>query len=160
MRIPKSILTWTENDLELLRNDSYNLEDMNIEFKKQYGGDPDELRRDIVSFANSEGGGYLLFGIRDDPFELIGMTRGEVDHLKSTINHVSNSNIDSHLDPPPILNSIYLSNGLYILGYKLFQKKKVCIGLEELIIQMLWTFIFTRFGFVLMVVKDCSLWMK
>ena len=79
MKIDKSILTWTIDDLELLRDDPYNLEDMNIEYKEQYSGNPSELRKDIVSFANSEEGGYILFGIRDDPFELIGMTRNELE---------------------------------------------------------------------------------
>ena len=59
MRIDKPILGWTENDLEMLQNDPYNLEDMNIEYKEQYNGDPNELRRDIVSFANSKVSGYI-----------------------------------------------------------------------------------------------------
>jgi len=124
MRIDKPILTWTEDDLELLRDDPYNLEDMNIEYKEKYSGDSNELRKDIVSFANSEVGGYILFGIRDDPFELIGMTRNELDYLKNTIDHIINWNIDPHLDPPPIKNPIYLSNGLYVLGVQIFPKEK------------------------------------
>ena len=80
MKLNKPILEWNQEDIEMLRDDPYNLEDLNIEYKEQYSGDANELRRDIVSFANYEVGGYLLFGIRDDPFELIGMTRGEVDN--------------------------------------------------------------------------------
>ncbi len=124
MRIDKPILTWTEADLELLRDDPYNLEDTNIEYKVQYSEDSNELRKDIVSFANSEVGGYILYGIRDDPFELIGMTRNKVDNLKNTIDNIINLNIDPHLDPPPILYPIYLSNGLYVLGVQVFPKQK------------------------------------
>ena len=61
MKIDKPILAWTIDDLELLRDDPYNLEDMNIEYKEQYSGNPSELRKDIVSFANSEVGGYILY---------------------------------------------------------------------------------------------------
>ncbi|KKN35859.1 hypothetical protein LCGC14_0779480 [marine sediment metagenome] len=44
MKIDKSILTWTKDNLEVLRDDPYNLEDMNIEYKKQYNGDSNKLR--------------------------------------------------------------------------------------------------------------------
>ncbi len=123
MRIDKPILGWTENDLKVLQNDPYNLEDMNIEYKEQYNRDTSELRRDVVSFANSETGGYILYGIKDDPFEIIGMTRGEVDKLKNTIDHIINKNIDPRLDPPPISNPIYLYNNLYVLGLQVFPKQ-------------------------------------
>ena len=123
MKIDKSILTWTKDDLEVLRDDPYNLEDMNIEYKVQYNRDVHELRRDIVSFANSEVGGYILYGIRDDPFELIGMIRGEVDKLKNTIDHIINLKIDPRLDPPPISHPIYLNNNLYVLGVQVFPKQ-------------------------------------
>ncbi len=123
MKIDKSILTWIKDDLEVLRDDPYNLEDMNIEYKVQYNRDVHELRRDIVSFANSEVGGYILYGIRDDPFELIGMIRGEVDKLKNTIDHIINLKIDPRLDPPPISHPIYLNNNLYVLGVQVFPKQ-------------------------------------
>jgi len=128
MKINKPILAWTEEDLEILRDDPYNLEDMNIEYKVQYNGDPDELRRDIVSFANSVVGGYILYSIRDDPFELIGMTREEIDNLKNTIDHIINLNID----PPPISNPIYLSSGLYVLGVQVFPKEKGLYGIRRI----------------------------
>ncbi|KKN27466.1 hypothetical protein LCGC14_0864380 [marine sediment metagenome] len=123
MRIDKPILGWTKNDLEILQNDPYNLEDMNIEYKKQHNRDLNELRRDIVSFANSEVGGYILYGIRDDPFELIGITRGEVDKLKNTIDHIINHKIDPRLDPPPISHPININNNLYVLGVQVFPKQ-------------------------------------
>ena len=123
MKINKQILAWTQKDLEILRDDPYNLEDMNIEYKVQYNGYPDELRRDIVSFANSEIGGYILYGIRDDPFELIGVTRGEVDKLKNTIDQIINQSIDPRLDPLPLLHPIYLKNNLYVLGVQIFPKQ-------------------------------------
>ena len=54
MKINKPILAWNQEDTEMLRDDPYNLEDLNIEYKEQYSGDANELRRDIVSFANSK----------------------------------------------------------------------------------------------------------
>lgn len=132
MKINKHILGWTEEDLEILRDDPYNLEDMNIEYKVQYNGDPDELRRDVVSFANSVVGGYILYGIRDDPFELIGIARGEIDNLKNSIDQIINLNIDPHLDPPPISNPIYLSSGLYVLGVQIFPKEKGLYGIRRI----------------------------
>ncbi|KKK83175.1 hypothetical protein LCGC14_2796010, partial [marine sediment metagenome] len=123
LRIDKPILDWTENELKMLQNDPHNLEDMNIEYKEHYNRDSSELRRDVVSFANSEVGGYILYGIRDDPFEIIGTTRGEVDKLKNTIGHIINQNIDPRLDPPPISHPIYLYNNLYVLGVQIFPKQ-------------------------------------
>jgi len=131
MKINKPIMAWTIDNLEILRDDPYNLEDMNIEYKEQYNGDPDELRKNIVSFANSETGGYILFGIRDDPFELIGISRKEVDKIKTTIDSVINTKIDPHLDPPLITNSIYLPSALYILGVQIFPKKKGVYAIRE-----------------------------
>ncbi|MHA1375697.1 MAG: AlbA family DNA-binding domain-containing protein [Promethearchaeota archaeon] len=124
MKIDKPILAWTIVDLELLRNDPYNLEDINIEYKEQYSGNPDELRKDIVSFANSEEGGYILYGIRDDPFELTGINRSQLDSIKNAIDSIINIKIDPHLDPPPATNPIHLSDGLYVLGVQIFQKKR------------------------------------
>ena len=131
MKVNKPILAWTIEDLEILRDDPYNLEDMNIEYKEQYNGDADELRKDIVSFANSETGGYILFGVRDDPFELIGISRKEVDNLKTTIGSVINTKIDPHLDPPPITNPISLPSTLFILGVQIFPKKKGVYAIRE-----------------------------
>ncbi len=132
MKINKPILGWNEEDLKSLQDDPYNLEDMNIEYKERYNGDADELRRDVVSFANSAVGGYILYGIRDDPFELIGMIRRDVDNLKNTIDHIINLNIDPHLDPSPISNPIPLSNGLYSLGVQIFPKEKGIYGIRRL----------------------------
>jgi len=124
MKIDKPILVWTIDDLELIRDDPYNLEDMNIEYKEQYSGSSSELRKDIVSFANSEVSGYILYGIRDDPFELIGISRSQLDNLINTIDTIINFKIDPHLDPPPTTNPIYLSDGLYVLGVQIFPKEK------------------------------------
>ncbi len=90
MNIDKPILAWTIDDLELLRDDPYNFKDMNIEYKEQYSGDSNELRKDMVSFANSEVGGYILCGIRDDPFELIGISRSQGDNLRNAIDNIIN----------------------------------------------------------------------
>lgn len=54
MKINKPILAWNQEDIEMLHDDPYNLEDLNIEYKEQCNGDANELRRDIVSFANSK----------------------------------------------------------------------------------------------------------
>lgn len=124
MKIDKPALAWTIDDLKLLRDDPYNFEDMNVEYKEQYSGNPDELRKDIVSFANSEVGGYILYGIRDDPFELIGINRGQLDNLNNAINTIINIKIDPYLDPPPTTNPIYLSDGKYVFGVQIFPKEK------------------------------------
>jgi hypothetical protein len=124
MKIDKPILAWTIDDLELLRDDPHNFEDINFEYKEQYGGDPDELRKDIVSFANSETGGYILYGIRDDPFDLIGISRSQLDNIKNAIDTIINIKIDPHLDPPPTISPIPLSTGLYVLGVQIFPKEK------------------------------------
>ena len=60
------------------------------------------------------------------------MTRGEVDNLKNTIDNIINLNIDPHLDPPPILHPIHLSNGLYILGVQIFPKEKGIYGIRRI----------------------------
>ncbi len=65
-----------------------------------------------------------MYGIRDDPFELIGISRDQLDNLKNAIDTIINIKIDPHLDPPPIINPIFLSNGLYILGVQIFPKEK------------------------------------
>lgn len=130
MKIDKPILAWTIEDLEILRDDPYNLEDMNIEYKVQYNGKSDELRKDIVSFANSEVGGYILYGIKDDPFELVGISRKEVDKLKGAIDSVINTQIDPRLKPSPIMNPIHISNDLYILGVQIFPKEKGLYGIR------------------------------
>lgn len=65
-----------------------------------------------------------MYGIKDAPFELIGITRKDVDILKNTIDHIINIKIDPQLDPPPILNPIYLSNNFYVLGIQIFPKLK------------------------------------
>ena len=124
MKIDKPILAWKIEDLDLLRNDPYNLEDMNIEYKEQYSGNPDELRKDIVSFANSEEGGYILYGIRDDPFELTGISRSQLDSIKNAIDSIINIKIDPHLDPPPTTNPIHLADRSYVLGVQIFQKER------------------------------------
>lgn len=82
------------------------------------------MRKDIVSFANSEIGGYILYGIRDDPFELIGISRSQLDNLKNAIDTIINIKIDPHLDPPPTTSPIHLSTGLYVLGVQIFPKEK------------------------------------
>ena len=132
MKIDKPILAWTIDDLELLRDDPYNLEDNNIEYKELYNGDPNELRKDIVSFANSVAGGYILYGIRDDPFELIGINRNQSDKLINTIDTVINIKIDPHLDPPPITNPIFLSDEFYVLGVQVFPKEKGVYAIRKI----------------------------
>ncbi|GAH27256.1 unnamed protein product, partial [marine sediment metagenome] len=60
-----------------------------------------------------------LYGIRDDPFELIGISRSQLDDIKNTIDTIINIKIDPHLDPLPTTNPIYLSDGFYVLGVQI-----------------------------------------
>jgi len=60
------------------------------------------------------------------------MTRSETDSLKNIIDNIINLNIDPHLDPPPILHPIHLSNGLYILGVQIFPKEKGIYGIRRI----------------------------
>jgi len=132
MKIEKPIITWKLADLELLRDDPYNLEDMNIEYKLNYDKDANELRKDIISFANSSSSGYILFGVRDDPFELVGITRSEVDSLKNAIDHVIHTRIDPRLDPLPVMHPIHLNNKKFVLGIEITHKQRGIYGIRNL----------------------------
>jgi hypothetical protein len=132
LKIDKPIVSWTEQDLELLRDDPYNLEDMYIEYKLTYNNDPDELRKDVISFANSATVGYILFGIKDDPFDLIGLSRTETDKLKNTIVDVIHSHIDPRLDPPPVMHPIALKTQRYVLGIEIFPKQRGIYAIRKI----------------------------
>ena len=132
MKIEKPIITWKLKDLELLRDDPYNLEDINIEYKLSYDKDSNELRKDIVSFANSSSTGYILFGVRDDPFELVGITRSEVDSLKNAIDHVIHTSIGPRLDPQPVMHPIPLDNNKFVLGIEITPKQRGIYGIRNL----------------------------
>lgn len=54
----------TEQDLRELESNPANFENYEIEYKLKYDGNSDELRRDIVQFANGNSIGYLFYGFK------------------------------------------------------------------------------------------------
>ncbi len=60
--------------------------------------------------------------------------------MKNIIDNIINLNVDPHLDPPPILHPIHISEGLYILGVQIFSKEKGIYGIRRINITLNLTF--------------------
>jgi predicted HTH transcriptional regulator len=72
-----------DSDLIELERNPQNFENLSIEYKLQYNGDPDELRKDIIQFANGFIDGYLLFGVKNNPIKIIGIEKKKISINKS-----------------------------------------------------------------------------
>ncbi len=100
-----------EETLKLIEADPSNFESFQIEYKVKYDGNADELRRDVVAFANGDAEGYIFFGIADNPITIRGIEKNHVDGLKRVLNEVLPQKIDPILDPFPSIRPIQLLNG-------------------------------------------------
>ncbi len=79
-RISEEVIT----ELLKLKTDGtlYHRENSTLEFKEQFNfaGLADYLK-DFAAFANNNGG-YLIFGVKDKPRTLIGMSHKSIEQLK------------------------------------------------------------------------------
>ena len=105
-------------------------EDLQVEFKYQYNKDSDELRKDVVQFANSDKGGIIFYGVRENPLKFVGLEYKNVDKIKNHINNILPRKIDPVLSPFPTFKIIELSNGKYVLSIKVFPKEKGIYGIR------------------------------
>lgn len=80
--LSKNFKKITEQDLRELESNPANFENYKIEYKFKYDGNADELRRDIVQFANGNSIGYLFYGWSNNPIKIVGIDKNEVDNLK------------------------------------------------------------------------------
>lgn len=90
-------------------------EDMQVEFKYDYDNNPDELRKDVIQFANSINGGIIFYGARENPLKFVGLEYKSIDKIKNTINNILPRKIDPVLSPFPTFEIIELSNGKFVL---------------------------------------------
>ncbi|MBI3272738.1 MAG: putative DNA binding domain-containing protein [Planctomycetes bacterium] len=80
-------------DLNELRARIARWEDLHTDFKERLGS-PDEMARDIVSFANTDGG-RLILGVREEDRAIVGVA--DPDKLSQTVDNVAFNNCE-----PPI----------------------------------------------------------
>jgi len=77
-------------------------EDKNLDYKKSFNwsnGSKDqklEIVKDILAMANTQDGGKIVFGVRDDDFEFVGLTE---DDLKSFDQTTLNEFLHKYTDP-------------------------------------------------------------
>ena len=83
----------TEKDLREIEKKPV-FENLQVEFKFRYNKNPDELRKDIVQFANSHKGGIVFYGVQENPLKFVGLDYDEVDKIKVTINNIIPRKID------------------------------------------------------------------
>ncbi len=120
----------TEQDLRELESNPANFENYEIEYKFKYDGNADELRRDIVQFANGNSIGYLFYGWSNNPIKIVGIDKNEVDHLKNVLNNALKHNIEPQLFPFPKFHPVSLSNGKYVLLVKIVPKVHGIYGIR------------------------------
>ena len=120
-----------EEDLKKMESDPLNFESLLIEYKLMYNGDPSELRKDILQFANGTETGYLVYGVLDDPIQVVGIEKSEVDPLKTTLNEVLQNRIDPNLNPFPSYYVVPLSNGKYVFIIEIHPKPRGIYGLRQ-----------------------------
>jgi predicted HTH transcriptional regulator len=98
------------NAIELLETISAG-ENSKVEFK-QDTIHQDSLLQEIVSFANTEGG-VIIFGIQDSTYEIIGLTKAQVDDIDKKIANISNDLIKPFLQI--ITDTILIDNKLLLI---------------------------------------------
>lgn len=126
----KELKTITEEDILQIEKDPVNFESFEIEYKVKFDGDAGELRRDVVQFANGVFEGYIIFGISNDPIQVIGIEKKEVDNLKTILNNLLPQKIDPILTPFPQYQVVSLSKGKYIFIIKIFPKSYGVYGIR------------------------------
>ncbi|MCF2141619.1 MAG: ATP-binding protein [Candidatus Lokiarchaeota archaeon] len=129
-----SIPSFDELDEALLMKieaDPMNFESFQIEYKIDFHNDVNELRSDIIAFANGSLVGFLFFGIQDSPIKVIGIEKTKVDAIKTILNDVLPKKIDPILSPFPIFKPIPLSNGKYVVAIKIIPKENGIYGIRQ-----------------------------
>ena len=111
-----------EKDIKNLVSNPKNFEDFQIEYKIDYDGDAEELRRDIIQFTSGFDFGYLFYGIDDNPVKIVGIEKKRVDELKVVLNNVLPRKISPLLNPLPEYNPVPLSNGMFVFVIKIEAK--------------------------------------
>lgn len=74
--------------------------------------------------------GYIIFGISNDPIQVIGIEKNEVDILKNILNDVLPKKIDPILSPFPQYQAVPLSNGKYVFIIEIFPKSYGVYGIR------------------------------
>ncbi len=120
------------NERDLLEIESLpkKFESRRIEYKIKYIKDTNELRKDIIQFANGELEGLLFFGISDNPIKIVGIIEEDVEVLTLAMNELLKAKIDPLLSPFPLYNIIPLSNQKYIFAIKIFPKSHGIYGIR------------------------------
>lgn len=79
---------------------SYREEDSRVDYKETFHPEVDkdwlELTKDIMAFANTEGG-YLVFGVRDGTFEVVGLELPVITALTNT--NMVLQKLNRHIEP-------------------------------------------------------------
>jgi predicted HTH transcriptional regulator len=81
----------------------YREEDDLLDFKEAFDPDSEkewlEVTKDVMAFANTKGG-YIVFGVRDATFELVGVDENTAKVLTSTNNFLQKINrfLDPHIN--------------------------------------------------------------
>ena len=117
--------------LKNLEADPVNFESFHIEYKVDYDNNPNELRRDVISFANGIHEGYIFYGIQDSPIKIIGIDKSKVDAIKIVLNNVLPSKIEPIISPFPSMKPIPLSNGKYVVVIKIIPKENGIYGIRQ-----------------------------
>jgi len=105
-------------------------EDLKVEFKYQYDGNADELRKDVIQFANSNKGGIIFYGVSEDPLKFVGLEYDNVDKIKIHLNNILPRKIDPVLSPFPKFKIVELKNGKFVLCLKIFPKEDGIYGIR------------------------------
>lgn len=121
----------TQEDIEELTSNPINFENFQIEYKIEYDGDANELRRDIVQFTSGFETGYLIYGIEDEPRRIAGIESSGVDTLKLVLNVVLSKKISPLLNPLPTYKPVPLSDGKYIFIIKIEPKPYGLYGIRK-----------------------------
>lgn len=74
----KDLQKFNENDLREIEKISFNFEDLQVEFKFKYDNNSDELRRDVIQFANNDREGYIFYGVQEDSIKFVGLERKDL----------------------------------------------------------------------------------
>ncbi len=121
----------SEADIRKIESDPTNFESLQFEYKQKFTGDGNELRCDIVQFANGTAEGFIFFGITDNPIKIVGIERDEVDGLKRVLNEILPRKIDPPLVPFPEYKVVPLINGKFVSIIKITPKKNGIYGIRQ-----------------------------
>jgi hypothetical protein len=111
----------TYEDIEYLTNEKKEQESYYLDYKVEVKNDDankEEIAKDVSAFANA-GGGYLIYGIKDESLDIVGINAkiGNQDFV-SWFNNVVKSNVEPKIFyPDPVVISIPESHNIIIVIY-------------------------------------------